>query len=440
MSARDFFLGKRIAVIGLGVNGEMAADVRFLVKANALVSVYDLKAEAKVSGHAASLRSLGLANFLCGSVPADDLLDMDLIILSHEYPRNSSFLSEARKKGVEIEYPETLFLRLAPPITVVGIMGACGKATVLSMLSPMMEAACAEKKAKEKCFTADPESDSGILAHLGRMKNGDILVLRIAEQMMPEITALDWSPHIAVFATMPSLPSSLESPFGILVHQTYNNHVIGSDKVIDAVRASGLPLKGKMLRTKASLVPEDWLRNGRAPYDQDNAALALQAAKLFGVSNETAKAVLSKWKPLKGRLEPVKKLKSVEFWNDTASVSPEATVAGMEALAGDKNLVLIMGGSDRGADYHDLYAAASRYAHALVVLPGSGTLKERQAIRGLDGLTVLSVPSVEEAVRSAMDQAHKGDKVLFSPGFGAGGIYGSRAERGDHFIRAVRAL
>ena len=79
MSARDFFLGKRIAVIGLGPHGEMVADIKYLIKSNALVSAYDIRAEARVRNHIAFLRSIGLANHFCGAVPTDDLLDMDLI-------------------------------------------------------------------------------------------------------------------------------------------------------------------------------------------------------------------------------------------------------------------------------------------------------------------------------------------------------------------------
>src|SRR3954463_14307553 len=118
MRVRDYFMGKRIAVIGLGAENEMLADIKFMVKSNPLVSVYDLKTEARLATCMPQLRSLGLATCICGTVPPDDLLDMDLIILSHEFPLSSPFLAEARKKGIDIEYPETLFLKLTPPVTV----------------------------------------------------------------------------------------------------------------------------------------------------------------------------------------------------------------------------------------------------------------------------------------------------------------------------------
>ena len=103
MASRDYFKGKRVAVIGLGQQGEMVEDVKFLIKAGAFVSVYDLKSEARLKNHLVFLRTVGLANYVCGSIPADDLLDMDLIILSHENPRDSSFLKHARERVKPIE-------------------------------------------------------------------------------------------------------------------------------------------------------------------------------------------------------------------------------------------------------------------------------------------------------------------------------------------------
>lgn len=442
MSARDFFLGKRIAWVGLGPHGEMLSDIKYLIKGNALVSLYDIRAESRVRDHIAYLRSIGLANHVCGTIPSDDLIDMDLIVLSHEYPRDSSFLAEARGAGIQIEYPETLFLKLAPPVSVVAVMGATGKATVLSMLAPMLEAACAD--AAESCFIADPESGDGILAHLKKMKSGDLVAMRIAESIQAEIASLGWSPHTAVFTSVPSRGSFRALPFEIIEHQTYNNYVVGSDSLIDAVRSagtlSGAGFKGKMLRTKASIVPPEWGFTGRAAHDLEDAALALQAARIFKVSDDAAREALLRWKPLKGRLEPVKKIRSVEFYNDAASISPDATISGLAALAKDRNLVLIAGGADRGADYREFCAALPQYAHTLIVLPGSGTLRERAALRRIGEVEVVSVPSIEEAARSALDHAKKGDRVLFSPAFAAAGFDASRFERGERFVKAVRAL
>ena len=443
MTSRDYFQGKRIAVIGLGAHGEMVADVKFLIKANSLVAVYDLRSEARLKNHIVFLRSIGLANYVCGSIPPDDLLDMDLIILSHEYPRESSFLKAAIDKGIQIEYPETLFFRLAPPVTVVGIMGSCGKATVSSLLSPLLEVAC-EADGTQNLFTLDPESGDGILNALKKIKSGDIALARIVEPMMKELYDMRVSPHVAVFTTVPPKDSYNVSPFEILTYQTYNNFIVASDDVVDAIHLFKFQPKAKMLRTKSTIVPESWTLGIKEPgpwsHDRDNAALALQVAKLFKVPDEVSESIFEKWKPLKGRLELVKKIKNIEFYNDTASVSPESTIAGIRSISGDRNLVLILGGMDTGRDYRELYAILPQYAHTVVLLPGSGTMKERKILNTIEHVEIISAPSIEEAVRLAKDHARVNDKVLFSPGFEAGGLESSRQDRGEKFVKAVRSL
>jgi UDP-N-acetylmuramoylalanine--D-glutamate ligase len=446
MASRDYFKGKRVAVVGLGPHGEMVEDVKYLIKAGAWVSIYDLKSEARLKNHLVFLRSVGLANYVCGSIPAEDLLDMDIIILSHGYPRDSSFLkgvyahnAEQHSNVIAVEYPETLFFKLAPPVTLVGVMGTCGKSTVISILTPLLQKVC-ETYDTQGLFTVDAESADGVLVHLKKIKNGDIVVMRIIDEMLPELHSMRISPHVAIFTTTPTLRGSLKSPFDVLMYQTYNNFIVASDEVIDATRSVASQARAKMLRTKAALVPEDWGFEGRGMHDRLNAALALQAARLFKVDDDMARHVLTDWKSLKGRLELIKKVKGVEFFNDTMSMTPDSTLAGITALSQGRNVILIFGGVDGGFEYRTLYNQLPRYVHTVVNIPGSGTLRQRVLLQGIEGVGVRSVPSIDEAVRTAFECSQKGDRVLFSPGFDAGGVEGSRVERGEKFVRAVRGL
>ncbi len=449
MAQRDYFKGKRVAVIGLGMHGEMVEDVKYLIKAGAWVSIYDLKSEARLKSHLVFLRSIGLANYVCGSIPPEDLLDMDIIILSHEYPRDSSFLKEVyaqnedRRKNdgvvIPIEYPETLFFRLAPPVTLVGVIGVCGKSTVISILGPLLEKVCEEYET-QGLFMIDPESEDGILSHLKKVKSGDIVLMRIVDTILPELAAMRISPHVAIFTTIPAKNSYLSSPFEILAYQTYNNFIVASDEVIDATRLMKFQPRAKMLRTKPAIIPADWGFQGRGSHDRHNAALALQAARLFKVDDDTARHILGDWKALKGRLELIKKVKNIEFYNDAMSMTPDATLAGITSLSENRNVVLIFGGSDAGHEYRTLYSELPRYVHTLISIPGSGTIRQRSTFQTIEGLTVYSRSSIDDAVRTASEYAQKGDRVLFSPGFDAGGTEGTKKERGEKFVRAVRGL
>lgn len=442
MTSRDYFKNKRIAVIGLGSNGEMVEDVKFLIKAGALVSVYDLKSEARLKNHLVFLRSIGLANYVCGSIPADDLLDMDIIILSHEYNREANFLKPLQNssKQILIEYPETLFFRQAPAITFVGIIGECGKSTLLSMLRPLLNIAC-DSIDGQNLFVIDSESNDGILTHLKKIRSGDIILVRMSGPIMKELFEMRISPHVAVFASLPSDYSYNKTPFEILSYQTYNNFIVASDSIVDMTHSLKIQPKAKMLRTKTSIIPVDWgLGQKYHLHERENMALAYQTAKLFRVDEDAIRNILTRFKSLRGRLELVKKIKGVEFYNDSTSVSPISTELAIRTLSKEKNIVLIFGGAKGDGVYGGLYEAMPKYIHTLVLLPGSGTILERKMIDKIEGIKVVSAPNIEEAVIVAVENAKKGDLILFSPGFNAVGLDGSRRERGDKFQKVVRAL
>jgi UDP-N-acetylmuramoylalanine--D-glutamate ligase len=438
MASRDYFQGKRVAIVGLGPHGEMVADVKYLIKEGALVSIYDLRSEARLKGHLVFLRSIGLANYVCGSIPSEDLLDMDLIILSPEYSRESQFLKPLADKKIPVEYPETLFFKLAPPVTVVGVMGMVGKSTVMSMLTPLLSKAI--KSFNQNFFVIDSESDGGILAHLKKIKSGDMVLVRLLDTIMCELSDMRISPHVAIFTTIPSRKAYHQSPFEILSFQTYNNFIIANDDIIDETHRLNFQTKAKMLRTKGTFLPADWDFKGRGPHDREHAALALQAAQLFKISDDDARNILEKWKGLKGRLEPLKKVKNVEFINDAASVCADSTCTALTCLAENKNIVLIFGGMESGIDYSSLYQTLPLHAHTIVLVPGSGTMKERAVLSKIEGIEVHSSASLENAVEIALERAKKGDRIVFSPGFEAGGLDRSRLERAERFVRAVRGL
>ena len=439
MTSKDIFKGKRIAVIGLGEHGEMVEDVKFLIKSGAIVAIYDLKSEARLKNHLVFLRTVGLANYVCGSVPADDLLDMDLIIMSHEYPRDSSFLAGAKEKNIQIEYPETLFFKQAPPVTVVGIMGEYGKTSLMSLVLPILEIAAKTDETKD-FFVIDQDSEMGILTHLKKIKNGDLVLMKIPGLLMKELCAMRISPQVAIFTTVPGRDAYEKSPFEILAFQTYNNYVIASDAVIDSAKNFKELPRAKMIRTKTNILPTDWNFEHLRPHDKENAALALQTAEIFKVDKEEVREILLDWKQPKGSLEFIKKVKNVEFYNDGASIHPDSTLRALEHLSANKNIILIIGGAENSNDLKALLASLPDKVHTLILLPGSGTIKERDKIAALEKLNIISAFSIEEAARLALENSQKGDTVLFSPAFPAGGMHGTRKERSERFVKAVRGL
>jgi UDP-N-acetylmuramoylalanine--D-glutamate ligase len=273
-------------------------------------------------------------------------------------------------------------------------------------------------------FFVEADLSHGALTHLKKIKTGDVVLVRIAEEMMAEYANARVNPHVAIFTSLTLSAQTGTRGFDILKHQTYNNFIVAPDSVIDAIRNKiDFGTKAKMLRTKGG-----------------NAALALQAAELFKVPAETAQRVIETFSGLKAHLELVKKIGGVEFYNDSASVTPGATLAALRTFSSDKNTILIFGGAYTGYDYSLLIKDIPQHVKTVILLPGSGTLGFRKEIEELPDVTCFRAPTLEDAVILAHGVAKKGDRVLFSPGCEAVGIHISRKERGEKFVKAVRSL
>jgi UDP-N-acetylmuramoylalanine--D-glutamate ligase len=429
---KDFFRNKRIAVIGLGPHGEMIADIKFLLRNKAHVALYDMRSDKKLKGFLPELKEVGLERYSFGKVPADELLDAELILISPELSKKSTFLKKATQAEIQIEFPDTLFFKLAPSVTLIGIMGMYGKSTVAHLIYHILKKAFVEHE-DQGLFFIDPESTNGALTHLKKIKKGDVVLARIPDHLIAHYYNIHISPHVAVITS--------NIAFDILEFQTYNNFIVAPDAVVDTIKSQkNFSSKAKILRTRASSIPLDWNIRPKAVYDRENAALALQTSELFKVPADIARDVIQSFIGLKGRIELVKKVSGIEFYNDASSIVPQSTLSALISLASGRNIVLIIGGAYTGQDCSNLIKNIPQHVSTIILLPGSGTIGFRTDIEHLPEIDFVQVLSLEEAVREALDHAKKGDKVLFSPGFDAVGVDISRKERGERFVKAVRDL
>lgn len=415
MNYKTFFLGKKIAIVGLGHHGEMISDIRFLLRNGADLTLYDMRSEARLHGFIKTLKEIGLVNYNLGKINADELSKAELIILSAEISRNSVFLKMAQRAGVQIEYPELLFLKMSPAITIIGVIGVYGKSTVAHMLYEMLKKSFKDYEGQGLCFI-DPDLPNGALTRLKKIKPGDVVLARIPEERLGEYHFARISPHVAVITSL--------VPFGILEYQTYNNFIVAPNIVVDSIRLqNSFNQKAKILRTRS-----------------ENSTLACETATLFKVSHDTAQRVIDDFSGLRGRRELIKKVNGIEFYNDATSVHPLSTLFALQSLSINRNITLIFGGAYTGRDYSELIKNIPQYVSTAILLPGSGTIGFRADVEALKDIILLHAHTLEEAVILAREHAKKGDRVLFSPGCEAIGIHISRKERGEKFVKAVRAL
>jgi len=189
-----------------------------------------------------------------------------------------------------------------------------------------------------------------------------------------------------------------------------------------------------VMRTAAGeeLLPVADLRRS-LPHDIANALAASAAALAAGADLEGVRVALRRWEGFPHRVALVGDAGGVQWYDDSKATNPHAA---LEALRGFDSVVLIAGGRNKGLDLSVLARAADRVRGVVAIGEAAGEVES--AFRDVRPVTV--APSMDAAVRAAAGVAEPGDSVLLSPGCASFDWYGSYAERGDDFRRAVAEL
>ena len=169
----------------------------------------------------------------------------------------------------------------------------------------------------------------------------------------------------------------------------------------------------------------------------ENIAAASLAALAAGGTLEGIQSGLNEFKGLSHRLEYVKTVDDVRFYDDSKGTNIDAVARALEVFRDP--VVLIMGGRNKGGDFKQLRGLVKERVKKLILMGEAGDVI-KSALKDTCKSGVLGTSSMAEAVRFAFLSAEPGDVVLLSPGCSSFDMYNSYAERGDDFCRAVENL
>ncbi len=443
MNYKEQFSGKKITIVGLGEHKEMLPEIKFLVKAGALVTLIDSRSKSELEKALGKTAENGVLCFGCDFSPTREDIRADIAIVAPDINPEHPWVKELAENGVRIETPQSLLFSCMPPVTLIGIMGTCGKSTVAALINDMLQKGFGSKDDTVHYISADGES---VLALGKDIKKDHIIICKILPHQVKLYTTRRMVPQVSVITayesakTKTDIDEALKNLFSLLSLHTYNNFVVASDEIVDTIKTHSVHVAAKLLRTGAALVPAEWQLQTGHHHDRENIALASRTAELFKVSPDIVREVAETYVGLEGRLQLVKNVKGVEFYNDASSSTPLSTLTALKALSQNRNVVLIMGGTHKGEDMQGLIDHMMQYVSAVVLLPGSGTMRIHKILLEKTSVPLLHAESIVEAVKTARDNAGTFNRVLFSPGFSAGGIERSAQARGDAFIKAVNKL
>ena len=168
-----------------------------------------------------------------------------------------------------------------------------------------------------------------------------------------------------------------------------------------------------------------------------NALCAAAAALAWGVEAHDVADGLSTFEPLAHRIEPVGRVRGVEFYNDSKATNTDAVLKALTAFE-ERPLIVLLGGYDKGTDLSELSRAVSARCKKAVVF-GAAAARFANAF-GDEATPYERVESLRDAVKAAYEAAEPGDVVLLSPACASFDEFDSYAHRGESFREYVAGL
>ena len=173
----------------------------------------------------------------------------------------------------------------------------------------------------------------------------------------------------------------------------------------------------------------------RGAHNVENVLAAVCAARLAGIAAESIRASVASFRAVEHRLELVRTLAGVEFYNDSKATNVDATLKAVASFP--RGVHLILGGKDKDSDYTQL-APLLRERVEAVYLIGSAAEKIERELAGV--VKMVKSGTLEAAVRSARDAAQAGDVVLFAPACSSFDQFDNYEHRGRVFRQTVESL
>jgi len=422
-------------VMGLGLHGGGEGAARFFTKQGAKVLVTDLRARKELKESIKKLQGYSI-KYVLGKHRTEDFKNADLIIKNPAVPKDSKYLKIAIKNKVPIETDIGLFFELCPWQKIIGITGTKGKSTTVTLIAKLL-------KTRYKVILAGNIRASA-LEELPRITKNTIVVLELSSWQLEDLKKHKKSPHIAIITNI--MPDHLNRHKGMRDYIEAKKLIFKFQKPEDLLilNKDDKVVRGFAKETKAQVIfyskkqAVRYLKHTKllGEHNLSNISAAATVAKLFKIPSLSIKKILENFKGIEGRLEFVRAIKGVKYYNDTTATTPEATIAALKsfnpAAAGQANIILISGGTDKNLDFKKLAEEISKRVKSLILLPGTATRKIEKAIRPRQ-FSIIKVNSMKHAVNEASERAGKGDIVLLSPGCASFGLFQHEFDRGKQF-------
>lgn len=308
-----------------------------------------------------------------------------------------------------------LFLKLCPA-KIIGVTGTKGKGTTATLIYKIL------KYCKKDAYLAG-NIGKPALDILPKLKKSSWVVLELSSF---QLQGIKQSPHVAVMLDL--FPDHME------VHASYQEYVNAKKNIHRHQKSSDKAFFVKDLDLKQfkAFSPDELKIPGT--HNFKNAVMAYTVTKNLKCPEKKIIEAIIRFKGNEHRLEFVKKIKGVSFYNDSASTNPQTTIAAVKAFSESK--ILIAGGYDKNLSYKPWAKVFPKANVKMLILIGNNKQKIKKALVNKK-VAIKIASSLREAVKLSKKIAAQNDIVILSPGAASFDMFNSYDDRGQKFKNLI---
>jgi len=467
MFNRENVKGKKITIMGLGLNQGGLGITRFLAESKANLIVTDLKKEAELKPTINELKKYHI-KYILGKHREEDFINTDLVIQNPAIPNNSRYLQIARNHGIPIKTDLDIFLNFCPTRRIIAIGGTKGKSTVSNLVYEIFQ------KAKIESILAGNMGIS-VFNVLDKIRPSTYLILEISSWQLEGIKDHHFRAKTSVLTNI--LPDHLDRYSSYkkyaqaekLIYRYLKKDdqlILNHDNPETFKEKKNVPAQIQWFSTKKTLSKGCYIDKNNLIYssgknntsfaklsdlylsgrhDLENILAACTVSFIHKIPAEVIMQVITKFSGIPYRMELVREKNGVKYYNDTCATTPEATIAALHSLSG-KSILLVAGGKNKKLKYNQLIQTIlqEKRIKKIILFQHNAYDVSNLLFSELQKLVanerIVLVKNMSEAVRSAHQEACPGDTVLLSPAAASFGLFINEFDRGNQFNQEVNLL
>lgn len=454
----EYIRFRKVAVIGLGVSNMPLLE--YLYEKKAQVTVFDERTMDEIPSETINKINTYEFSYSFGKNCLEKLNGFNIIFRSPSCLPTRAELQKEADRGAIVTTEVEMLMEICP-CKIVGVTGSDGKTTTTSLINAIL------KKAGYKTFLGG-NIGTPLFTKLPEMEPNDIVVLELSSF---QLMNMHISPDIAIITNITPNHLNIHKDYqeyidakkcifknqnekGILIlnydnditrecaKEANGNVVFFSSKVkLD----NGFIVDGNIIKECNDKVRKHILNTDevilRGNHNFQNIATALAATKTL-VDTDIAVQAIKEFKPVEHRIEFVKEINGVKWYNDSASSSPTRTISGINAFK--ENIILIAGGYDKNLEYEPLAKPVVDKVSTLILIGQTAEkiydVVKNESEKENKKVNIYMCDTLEQTIEIAKKSAKKGDVVLFSPASASFDMFKNFADRGHKFKDLVNKI